>query len=622
MDNQAVGKRVWEAVGGEKNVNSLVHCATRLRFKLKDESVADTQKLKQDPDVIQVVQSGGQYQVVIGSNVADVYQAIVDEQGLTDQSGTEDQSKNPLNRLIDIISSIFTPFLGAMAAAGILKGFLSLATVLGWLSADTGAYQILFTAADGVFTFLPVMLAFTAAKKFKTNQFLSVAIAMALVYPAITQLAGAGGAVDFFGLPIVLAQSGYTSSVIPIILAVWVQSKFEPLVKKVIPQFLQMIFVPMIVLLVMVPLTFLLLGPIGTVIGNGLGSLFNSIYSFSPLVAGLIMGSLWQVFVMFGMHWGFVPIMFLNIEQYGFDVMVPMLLPAVLAQGGAALAVAIRTKDTKLRSLGISSTITSLFGITEPTVYGVTLPLKKPFVVACLSAGIGGAMIGFAGVKAFSSGLVSLLTIPTFISTNQAVESNVTMAILATALSFVLAFVGTLIVGFDETVQDEKLETNQQTTAGDTISSARHNLKSPLSGKVLPLSDVPDKVFSSGAMGKGLAIDPEKGELIAPADGEITTIFPTGHAVGLTTKDGIEILMHIGMDTVELEGQGFETFVKQGDQVKAGDLLVRFDIEAIKAAGYSVITPIVITNTEHFADVLELNQEELIASEDFLAIVK
>lgn len=622
MDNQAVGKRVWEAVGGEKNVNSLVHCATRLRFKLKDESVADTQKLKQDPDVIQVVQSGGQYQVVIGSNVADVYQAIVDEQGLTDQSGTEDQSKNPLNRLIDIISSIFTPFLGAMAAAGILKGFLSLATVLGWLSADTGAYQILFAAADGVFTFLPVMLAFTAAKKFKTNQFLSVAIAMALVYPAITQLAGAGGAVDFFGLPIVLAQSGYTSSVIPIILAVWVQSKFEPLVKKVIPQFLQMIFVPMIVLLVMVPLTFLLLGPIGTVIGNGLGSLFNSIYSFSPLVAGLIMGSLWQVFVMFGMHWGFVPIMLLNIEQYGFDVMVPMLLPAVLAQGGAALAVAIRTKDTKLRSLGISSTIISLFGITEPTVYGVTLPLKKPFVVACLSAGIGGAMIGFAGVKAFSSGLVSLLTIPTFISTNQAVESNVTMAILATALSFVLAFVGTLIVGFDETVQDEKLETNQQTTAGDTISSARHNLKSPLSGKVLPLSDVPDKVFSSGAMGKGLAIDPEKGELIAPADGEITTIFPTGHAVGLTTKDGIEILMHIGMDTVELEGQGFETFVKQGDQVKAGDLLVRFDIEAIKAAGYSVITPIVITNTEHFADVLELNQEELIASEDFLAIVK
>ncbi|OTP10166.1 PTS system beta-glucoside-specific transporter subunit IIABC [Enterococcus sp. 10A9_DIV0425] len=622
MDNKAVGRRVWEAVGGEKNVNSLVHCATRLRFKLKDESMADTQTLKNDPDVIQVVQSGGQYQVVIGSNVSDVYQSIVEEQGLTGTTDEKDTSKNPLNRLIDIISSIFTPFLGAMAAAGILKGFLSLALVLGWLAADSGAYQVLFAAADGVFTFLPVMLAFTAAKKFKTNQFLSVAIAMALVYPAMTELAGAGTAIDFFGLPIILSPSGYTSSVIPIILAVWVQSKFEPLVKKAIPQFLQMIFVPMIVLLVMVPLTFLVLGPIGTVVGNALGGLFNSIYGFSPLVAGLIMGSLWQVFVMFGMHWGFVPIMFLNIEQYGFDVLMPMLLPAILAQGGAALAVALRTKNTKLRSLGISSMITSLFGITEPTVYGVTLPLKKPFIVACISGGIGGAIIGVSGVKAFSSGLVSLLTIPTFISTNEAVESSVMMAVIATAVGFVLAFVGTLLIGFDESPQSEQTIETKVTTAGDAIGSARLNLKSPLTGKVLPLSEVPDPVFSSGAMGKGIAIDPDKGELIAPADGEITTIFPTGHAVGLTTTEGVEILMHIGMDTVELEGAGFETFVKQGDHVKAGDVLVTFDIDQIKTAGYSVITPIVVTNTDQFADVLELDQDEIIASEDFLAIVK
>ncbi|MHA3870022.1 family 1 glycosylhydrolase [Enterococcus faecium] len=227
MDNQAVGRRVWEAVGGQKNVKSLVHCATRLRFRLKDESLADTQKLKEDPDVIQVVQSGGQYQVVIGSNVADVYQSIVDEEGLAVSEDGKEESKNILNRLIDIISSIFTPFLGAMAAAGVLKGFLSLATVMGWLTADSGTYQILFAAADGVFTFLPVMLAFTAAKKFKANQFLAVAIAMALVYPAITAVAGAGEAISFFGIPVILSPSGYTSSVIPIILAVWVQSKLE-----------------------------------------------------------------------------------------------------------------------------------------------------------------------------------------------------------------------------------------------------------------------------------------------------------------------------------------------------------------------------------------------------------
>ncbi|WP_430616565.1 PTS system beta-glucoside-specific transporter subunit IIABC [Enterococcus sp. DIV0176] len=618
MDNKAVGKRVWEAVGGQTNVNSLVHCATRLRFKLKDESIADTEKLKSDPDVIQVVQSGGQYQVVIGSNVADVYQAIVDEEGLADQPTEEEKSGNLLSKFIDIISSIFTPFLGAMAAAGVLKGFLSLATVLGWLAADSGAYQILFAAADGVFTFLPVMLAFTAAKKFKTNQFLAVAIAMALVYPAITAAAGAGTALDFFGISVILSPSGYTSSVIPILLAVWVQSKFEPLVKKIIPQFLQMILVPLIILVVMVPLVFLALGPIGTIAGNALGGLFNSIYDFSPIVAGLIMGSFWQVFVMFGMHWGFVPIMFLNLDQFGYDILMPMLLPAVLAQGGAALAVAVRSKDSKLRSLGISSTITALFGITEPTVYGVTLPLKKPFIVACVSGGIGGALIGFAGVKSFASGLVSLLTIPSFISTIDGVESNVTMAIIATGISFILAFVGTLLVGFEDPAE----ETKKKATAGETLSSGRHNLKSPLTGKVLPLSEVADQVFSSGAMGKGIAIEPEKGELVAPADGEITTIFPTGHAVGLTTTDGIEILMHIGMDTVELNGTGFETVVKQGDQVKAGDLLAKFDIEAIHAAGYSTVTPIVITNTDQFADVLELDQKEIISNEDFLAIVK
>lgn len=620
MDNKEVGKRVLESVGGEKNVNSLVHCATRLRFKLKDESVADTERLKADPDVIQVVQSGGQYQVVIGSNVADVYKAIMEDSSLGETPKEEGEKGNILNQLIDIISSIFTPFLGAMAAAGVLKGFLSLAVVLGWLSDTQGTYQILFAAADGIFTFLPIMLAITAAKKFNTNQFLSVAIAMAMVYPAISQVASDGATLDFFGIPAILSPSGYTSSVIPILLAVWLQSKFEPLVKKIVPQFLQTILVPLIVLLVMVPLTFLVVGPLGTVIGQGLGSLFNSVYNFSPLVAGLIMGGFWQVFVMFGMHWGFVPLIFLNIEQLHYDVLMPMLLPAVLAQGGAALAVALRTKDSKLRQLGISSTITSFFGITEPTVYGVTLPLKKPFIVACISSAIGGAVVGMSGAKAFANGLVSLLSIPSFISTIDGVESNVTMAILATAGAFVLAFIGTLVVGFDDPAAETSTTTPSTTTLTET--NARHILQSPLTGKIVALSDVKDPVFSSGAMGKGLAIEPEEGELIAPADGEITTIFPAGHAVGFTTTDGIEILMHIGMDTVELNGDGFTPHVKQGEKVTAGQSLVSFDIDKIQAAGYSTITPIVITNTNTFADVLDLNQEEIIQGEDFLTIVK
>ncbi|MGM0124922.1 PTS system beta-glucoside-specific transporter subunit IIABC [Enterococcus sp. AZ194] len=619
MDNKAVGKRVLEAVGGEKNVNSLVHCATRLRFKLKDEAVADTAKLKADPDVIQVVQSGGQYQVVIGSNVADVYKAILDDSGLGESPVDEGEKGNLLNQFIDVISGIFTPFLGAMAAAGVLKGFLSLAVVLGWLSDADGAYQILFAAADGIFTFLPILLAITAARKFKTNEFLAAGIAMALVYPAISAIAGAGTGLDFFGIPAILSPSGYTSSVIPIILAVWLQSKFEPLVKKMVPQFLQTILVPLIVLVVMVPVTFVAVGPLGTIAGDALGSLFNTVYGFSPLVAGLIMGGFWQVFVMFGMHWGFVPLMFLNLEQLGYDVLVPMLLPAVIAQGGAALAIALRTKNSKLRQLAFTSTITSFFGITEPTVYGVTLPLKKPFIVACVTGALGGAVVGMSGVKVFANGLVSLLSIPSFISTIDGVESNVMMAIIATAASFVLAFIGTFVIGFDDPKNPENTS-NTQSHAAET--NTRHILQSPLSGKIMPLADVKDPVFSSGAMGKGLAIEPEQGELIAPADGEITTIFPTGHAVGFTTTDGIEILMHIGMDTVELDGEGFTAHVKQGDQVKAGQSLVSFDLAKIKAAGYSIITPIVITNTNDFADVVDLDQEEIIQGEDFLTIVK
>lgn len=620
MDNKAVGKRVIDAVGGKENINSLVHCATRLRFNLKNEEVADTKKLNQDPDVIQVVQSGGQYQVVIGSNVADVYNAIMEDQGMMAGDDNAAPSGNILNRFIDIISSIFTPFLGAMAGAGVLKGFLTLATVMNWMSATSGTYTILYTAADGLFNFLPVLLAFTAAKKFKTNEYLAVLVAFALVYPSISTAASAGTSLDFFGIPVILSASGYTSSVIPILLAIYVQSKFEPLVKKVVPQALQLIFVPLIVLLVMVPVTFIVLGPIGTVIGNALGSVFGTVYGFSPIVAGLIMGGLWQVFVMFGMHWGFVPIMMLNIADMGYDYLAPMLLAAVIAQAGASLAVAFKAKDTKLKSLGFSAALTAVFGITEPTVYGVTLPLKKPFIAACVGGGIGGAIIGFGQVKTFAFGLISLLSIPSFFSTDPNIESNVTIAVVGTVVAFAIAFIGTFVLGFNEGKEDEAVE--EAVTAGDQSFAGRKNLQSPLTGKIMPLSEVKDPVFSSGAMGKGVAIEPTVGELRAPADGEISTIFPTGHAVGMTTDDGVEILMHIGMDTVELKGEGFEAQVKQGDHVSAGDLLVKFNLDTIKEAGYSTITPIVITNTNDYSDVLDLEQTDIVASEDFLAIVK
>ncbi|MGH1707856.1 beta-glucoside-specific PTS transporter subunit IIABC [Enterococcus gallinarum] len=618
--NKEIAVRVLDAVGGKENVNSVVHCATRLRFKLKDEEKADTNRLIQDDDVIQVVQSGGQYQVVIGSHVSDVYRELTGVANFDGESEKSAEKGNPLNQLIDIISSIFTPFLGAMAGAGVLKGFLTLAVTMNWLAADSGVYTVWYAIADGLFTYLPVMLAFTAAKKFKTNEFLAVSLAMALVHPSITELAGQ--TLSFVGIPVIIGASAYTSSVIPIILAVFLQSYVERFFKKVIPSFLQIICVPLAVFLIMAPVTFIVVGPLGTIVGNLLGSGYDAIYNLSPILAGAIMGGLWQVFVMFGMHWGFVPIAMVNLTQFGFDTMVPMLLPAVLAQGGAALAVFFITKNVKLKGLALSSTITSLFGITEPTVYGVTLPLKKPFIAACISGAIGGAIVGFSQVKNYTFGLVSLLSLPSFIPQDTQDMSGLIAATIGTAVAFGAAFVLTFVLRFEDQPNPADTDTEKSKVPAPSITNERVVLSSPLAGRVVPLNEVKDQVFSSGAMGKGIAIDPANGTLVAPADGTITTLFPTGHAIGLTTTDGVEILMHIGMDTVELEGKGFEIFVKQEDQVKKGDLLVKFDLSLIKEAGYSTVTPIVVTNTPNYLDVLDMNQEDVLQGEDFLAIVK
>lgn len=618
--NKEIAVRVLDAVGGKENVNSVVHCATRLRFKLKDEGKADTNRLNQDDDVIQVVQSGGQYQVVIGSHVSDVYRELTGVANFDGESEKSAEKGNPLNQLIDIISSIFTPFLGAMAGAGVLKGFLTLAVTMNWLAADSGVYTVWYAIADGLFTYLPVMLAFTAAKKFKTNEFLAVSLAMALVHPSITELAGQ--TLSFLGIPVIIGASAYTSSVIPIILAVFLQSYVERFFKKVIPSFLQIICVPLAVFLIMAPVTFIVVGPLGTIVGNLLGSGYDAIYNLSPILAGAIMGGLWQVFVMFGMHWGFVPIAMVNLTQFGFDTMVPMLLPAVLAQGGAALAVFFITKNVKLKGLALSSTITSLFGITEPTVYGVTLPLKKPFIAACISGAIGGAIVGFSQVKNYTFGLVSLLSLPSFIPQDTQDMSGLIAAAIGTAVAFGAAFVLTFVLRFEDQPNPADTDTEKSKVPAPSTTNERVVLSSPLAGRVVPLNEVKDQVFSSGAMGKGIAIDPANGTLVAPADGTITTLFPTGHAIGLTTTDGVEILMHIGMDTVELEGKGFEIFVKQEDQVKKGDLLVKFDLSLIKEAGYSTVTPIVVTNTPNYLDVLDMNQEDVLQGEDFLAIVK
>ena len=394
--------------------------------------------------------------------------------------------------------------------------------------------------------------------------------------------------------------------------------------KKIVPEFLKIILVPMLTIMIMVPLTFVAIGPLGTIIGSGLGTAYTAIFNFSPILAGAVMGGLWQVFVMFGMHWGIVPIALNNLTIYNYDTLSPMLLGAVLAQAGAAFAVFLRTKNEKRKALALSGTLTAVFGITEPTVYGVTLPLKKPFIAACIGGAVGGAIIGGAGVKLFASGLISILSIPGLVSTIDGVESNVMAGIIGSIVSMVVAFILTLVIGFDkeEETSTQGADTKSSNEKSTQQTGTKEELVSPVTGTIVPLSEVKDEVFSSGALGKGIAINPTVGELYAPATGEITTVFPTGHAIGMTTIDGVEILIHIGMDTVELEGKGFDIKAKQGDRVNKGDLLGYFDIDYIKEAGKPVVTPIVVTNSDQFLDILTLNQQDVVSGEELLIVVK
>lgn len=622
LSNRELATQVLELVGGKENVSSVVHCATRLRFKLKDESIAKTEEIKKIPDVIQVVQSGGQYQVVVGSRVSDVFNELLDVSGLGEPTEDEKKDSNIFNKFVDIISGVFTPFLGALAGTGVLKGLLSILLLTGVLTDKSGTYQILYVASDGLMQFLPFAVAFTAAKKFKTDPFIALSIAGALLYPSITQMAGEQVALSFMGIPVIISPTGYMQTVIPIILFVWLQKYIEKFMKKIIPEFLKIILVPMFTIMIMVPLTFVAIGPLGTIIGTGLGTAYTAVFNFSPILAGAVMGGLWQVFVMFGMHWGLIPIALNNLTQYGFDTLTPMLLGAVLAQAGAAFAVFLRTKNEKRKALALSGTLTAIFGITEPTVYGVTLPLKKPFIASCIGGAVGGAVIGGAGVKLFASGLISVLSIPGFVSTIDGVESNVMMGIIGSIVSIVVAFVMTLVIGFDKEVESNNEEPNNVSSGTTSQSESREELVSPVTGEVVPLSEVKDEVFSSGALGKGIAINPTIGELYAPATGEITTVFPTGHAIGMITNDGSEILIHIGMDTVELDGKGFDIKAKQGDKVNQGDLLGYFDINYIKEAGKPVVTPIVVTNSDQFLDVLTLDQKDIVSGEELLVVIK
>ncbi|MCG7376516.1 beta-glucoside-specific PTS transporter subunit IIABC [Paenibacillus sp. ACRSA] len=619
MSQQKLAKEIVELVGGEKNVVSLVHCATRLRFVLKDDSKADKAKLEKTDGVIAVKENGGQFQVVVGNKVPEVYSAIGEISNILNDSSDKEKPKKSakgLGGIIDVISSIFAPLLGVMAGAGILKGLLLIASNVGWLETTETTYIILYAASDSLFYFLPLLLAVTTARKFQGNAFVALTIAGALIYPTIVTLKTEGTPTDFFGIPVILMS--YSSTVIPIILAVIVMSKLEKFFNKTLHDSVKNFVTPLFLLVIMVPLTLLVFGPIGVYTGNAIAAALVAAFGFSPLIAGAIMGATWQLLVIFGIHWGLVPVFINNVAVHGRDGVKPAAAASIFAQTGAAFGVMLKTKNKKLKTLAGSSTLTALFGITEPAIYGVTLPLKRPFIAGVIGGAVGGAIIGQAGTQAFASGAPGLLTLPIFYGPG---GQGFPGLILGITVSFVVSAVLTYIMGFKDPVEEEATTaTVTEEAPARTLAVADEQVFSPIEGTIVSLTEVPDPAFSSGAMGDGIAIEPTIGRVVAPFDGTVTVAFKKKHALAVVSDTGAEILVHVGVDTVKLDGQHFTSHIQEGDRVKAGDLLLEFDIAQIKAAGYHTVTPIIVTNSANYEKVVPMATGQVQTQEALLTL--
>jgi len=581
---------VLAGVGGKENVQSLVHCATRLRFVLKDESKADAAAIKATPGVITTAQAGGQYQVVIGNDVPEVFAEIGKISGLGgagDSDAPSGPKGNLFNRFISMISSIFTPVLWALAGTGLLKAFLAAAVTFGWMDTTTSTYAVLNALSDAFINFLPLALAITSARYFKANEWTALAIGGALLYPTMTALVGQPD-LTFFGIPFTMVT--YVSSVIPIIVIVWLQSHAERFLYAKLPGAIRRFVTPMIVVLLAVPIVFVVIGPISSVLSGWLGGGIGWVFANLPWLGGAIMGGLWQVFVIFGLHWGLVPLFTLEFQTTGQIMLIGPVFAAVLAQAAAVAGVWVRARNRSLKSLAAPATLSGfLAGITEPAIYGINLPLKRPFAFGIVGGAIGGAIISLGGVFSEAFVVPSGLALPALFG-----NGNMVMLGIGLLVAIVVPFLLTAIVGFTEP---------DEAAAPAPVAANDAAILSPVDGTVVPLSEVPDAAFADGSLGRGVAVVPRSGAVYAPFDGTVVAAFPTGHAFGLRHADGAEVLIHIGIDTVKLGGEHFAVKVTAGQQVKAGDLLVEFDGDAIEKAGYDLTTPVIVTNPDLYPEI-------------------
>ena len=558
IDYGITARELVKELGGDDNIINVTHCATRLRFILKDTEKVNSDKVRRIPGVITTVIAGGQYQVVIGNHVKDAYEKVLELVNI--KEGTVESSEQKVgivSRIIDVISSIFAPFLYTLAACGILQGILGVLIATGLIHADMGTYKVLNFISWTAFTFLPVLIAITASKKFKVNEFIAVVIACALVSPDYISMVNSGEALSFLGINIQMLS--YTSSVIPIILAIWMASYVEQFFTKILPTVIRNLFTPMFTIAIMVPLTLLVFGPFGSTVGGAIGGAYNFLYNLSPIAAGVIVGGLRQVLVIFWVQWGITPVTVGNYATLGYDTFTGLQASAVFGQAGATLGVFLKAKDKEMKQVSLPAAITAIFGITEPAMYGVNLRLKKPMICGCIAGAIGGGIAGAFNAYSWAYNMPGIATIPAFFK--EGYMSNFIGYIISIIVSFVIGVILTVVIGFKEDQAEETKETDTQAFEADVkTSSNKVTLSGVVKGKAVSLTSVSDEV-----MGKGVGIMPSEGKLYAPCDGTVEALFPTHHAIGLTSKDGVEVLLHIGVNTVSMEGKGFEAHVTQGE---------------------------------------------------------
>ena len=609
-DYEKLAVDIINAVGGKENIVKAARCATRLRLVLKETPKDAHKKVSELTGVITVVENNGQFQVVIGTHVGKVFDKVQTIVDLDDSSKDEAPKGTILNRVIATMSAVFAPFIYILAAAGILQGCLILINMAYPSFQSTGTYQVLSFMSWAPFTFLPIFIAITASRHFKCNMFIAVACCASLVSPTWSEIAAriAGGEnISFLG--IALAETTYTSSVLPPLFLVWILSYVEKFVEKSLPDVVKSLFTPLLCMIIMVPLTIVAIGPVSDNLATAIANGYNSLYNFAPALAAAVIGGLWQIVVIFGVHWGVTPMCLANYDMYGMDTFQAFQTMAVVAQMGAAFGVFLKAKKMETKNVSLSAGITGIFGITEPAIYGVTLKYKKPFICGCVAGALGAVVASFFNVAYYAyAGLPGLLTVV------NAINPENPTSIMGIAIGCAIAVIGSIIlvqiVGFGEESEEVKEDIIKEVAT--TLLDNNKEIKNPLSGKVLPLSKVEDAVFSSGAMGNGIAIDPTDNKVYAPFDGTVEFIAETKHAIGLKSDDGVELLIHVGMDTVKMNGKGFDVKTKVNERVKEGDLLLEFDRNEIQKEGYSLITPVVITNSNNY------EQDELCIDEEAL----